>query len=92
MKKLAILHTTPVTVPSMKKLVEERTDQVEVINLLDDSMLPEINRAGKMTDAVRERIVLMVRAAEKAGADAFLSACGSAWPRRCSPPSAPPRS
>lgn len=77
MKKLAILHTTPVTIPSMKELVKERTDQVEVINLLDDSMLPEINRAGKMTEEVRERIGLMVRLAEKAGADAFLSACSS---------------
>lgn len=77
MKKLAILHTTPVTIPSMKELIRERTDQVEVINLLDDSMLPEINRAGKMTEEVGERIRLMIRLAQKAGADAFLSACSS---------------
>ena len=53
MKKLAIIHTTPVTVPAIKPLVLERTDEVEVINLLDDSMLPEINRAGRITEAFK---------------------------------------
>lgn len=77
MKKLAIIHTTPVTIPSMKALVQERTDQVEILNLLDDSMLPEINQAGHMPEAVKERIVSMIKMAETAGADAILSACSS---------------
>lgn len=77
MKKLAIIHTTPVTIPVMKELVEERTNQVELINLLDDSMLPEINQAGHMTVCVEERLEHMIRMAEQAGADAVLSACSS---------------
>ena len=77
MKKLAIIHTTPVTVPAIKALVLERTSEVEVINLLDDSMLPEINRAGCITETVRERLICMIRMAELSGAQAVLSACSS---------------
>lgn len=76
-RKLAIIHTTPVTIPSMKELIQSRNPQMEIVNLLDDSMLPEINRAGAMTEAVQERIRQMIRMAELAGAGAVLSACSS---------------
>lgn len=77
MKRLAIIHTTPVTVPAIKALVQERTSEVEVINLLDDGMLPEINQAGCITEAVKERLSCMIRMAELSKARAVLSACSS---------------
>jgi len=77
MKKLAILHTTPVTIPVMKALIRERMEQIEIINLLDDSILPEINTAGRITEEVRNRIACMMRMAKTAGAEAILSACSS---------------
>lgn len=77
MKRLAIIHTTPVTVPAIKALIQERTKDVEVMNLLDDSMLPEINQAGCITEAVKERLVCMIQMARLSGAKAVLSACSS---------------
>lgn len=77
MKKLAIIHTTPVTVPAIKALIQERTSEVEVVNLLDDGVLPEINQAGCITEAVKKRLACMIRMAELSGAKAVLSACSS---------------
>lgn len=77
MKKLAILHTTPVTIPVMKALVQERMEQIEIINLLDDSILPEINAAGRITEGVGNRIACMLRMAKMTGAEAILCACSS---------------
>ena len=77
MKKLAILHTTPVTIPVMKQLVQERMERIEIVNLLDDGILPEINAAGSITEGVKRRIECMMRMAESAGTEAVLSACSS---------------
>lgn len=76
-KKLAILHTTPVTIPVMKALIRDRMEQIEIINLLDDSILPELNAAGRITEEVRNRIACMMRMAKMAEAKAILCACSS---------------
>jgi len=77
-KKLAILHTTPVTVESLKALVaEEIGPDCEVVNLLDDSILPELARNGGNVQAIRDRYVQYAKIAESLGADAILGACSS---------------
>ncbi len=77
MKKAAVIHTTPVTIPALKKEILAACGQVEVINLLDDSMLPEINQLGKITPDVRYRLHTLMLLAQSAGADAVLCACSS---------------
>ncbi|MCI8968550.1 MAG: Asp/Glu racemase [Lachnospiraceae bacterium] len=77
MKKVAVIHTTPVTIPALKKEILAACGQVEVINLLDDSMLPEINQLGKITPDVRYRLHTLMLLAQSAGADAVLCACSS---------------
>ena len=77
MKKVAVIHTTPVTIPALKKEILAACGQVEVINLLDDSMLPEINQSGKITPDVRYRLHTLMLLAQSAGADAVLCACSS---------------
>lgn len=78
MKKAAVVHTTPVTIPTLKQLIMENTaEEVEVINFLDDSMLPEINRAGRITEGVKYRLNSLLMLAQAAGADAVLCACSS---------------
>ena len=49
-RKTAVIHTTPVTIPVIRKLAEKYCGDMEIVNLLDDSMLPEINRAGIITE------------------------------------------
>lgn len=81
MKKAAVIHTTPVTIPVIRELAEkkfrERGISAEVVNFLDDSMLPEINRCGEMTAGVRFRLHALVTLAASTGADAILCACSS---------------
>ena len=60
MKKVAVIHTTPVTIPTLKKLLTDNRrpdeEEIEVINFLDDSMLPEINRLGHPSEGVKYRL------------------------------------
>jgi glutamate racemase len=74
---LAILHTTPVTVTSMKELAARELPDVRVINILDDSLLADVIAAGGVTDAVRQRLDGYAHQAATAGAGALMTACSS---------------
>jgi Asp/Glu/hydantoin racemase len=76
-KTLALLHTTPVTVQSMKDLAAQHLPGVRVINLLDDSLLQDVIAAGGVTPEVEARMQAYVKQAEVAGADAVLCCCSS---------------
>lgn len=77
MKKLALIHTTPVTIDLLKALAAELMPGVGLINLMDDSILPQLLANGGDLSAVKERWLGYVRAAEQAGADVIMSACSS---------------
>ncbi|MGO4270152.1 aspartate/glutamate racemase family protein [Paenibacillus sp. TAF58] len=75
--KLAIIHTTPVTVDSLKALAGELLPGVEVMNWVDDSILPQLAANGGQIDAIEARFLQYAEIAEKAGASCILSACSS---------------
>lgn len=75
--KLAVIHTTPVTVESLKALAAELLPGVAVVNFVDDSVLPQLAENGGEVAAVAPRLVQYARFAEEVGADAVLSACSS---------------
>ncbi|GGO26044.1 aspartate/glutamate racemase family protein [Deinococcus humi] len=77
MKTLALIHTTPVTVTTMKTLATEQAPGVRVIHLLDDSLLPDVIRAGHLTPEVTGRLRSYAGAAVSAGADAVMCCCSS---------------
>lgn len=77
MTKLAIIHTTPVTVDTLKALASELLPGVDVVNFVDDSILPQLIENGGDTAAVQERLTHYARFAEQVGADVILSACSS---------------
>ena len=77
MPTLAIIHTTPATVASLKKLALETVPDLTIINFMDDSILPQLaNNQGNLAD-VEERLISYARFAEQAGADIILEACSS---------------
>lgn len=76
-RKLAIIHTTPVTVDALKALAKELMPETAVINFVDDSILPELAANGGDLSAVEKRWVAYAAFAEEQGADAVLSACSS---------------
>ena len=77
MPKLAILHTTPVTVEPLKALAAELLPGAEVVNFVDDSVLPQLAANGGDVQEVEPRLVQYGRFAEEVGADIILSACSS---------------
>lgn len=77
MKKLVVIHTTPATLGSLGVLVGELLPGCQVSNLLDDSILPEINREGCITPGVRARLYTLLELAQTIRPDAILCACSS---------------
>ena len=77
MTRLAIIHTTSATVDTMKVLVAELLPGSELINFVDDSILPQLGQNGGDITEVEERLVHYARFAEQVGADVILEACSS---------------
>ena len=77
MKSIAILHTTPATISSLNPLIKQADGDVAIFNFLDDSILPEINRAGEITPGVRARFYALAQAAAMTKPGAILCACSS---------------
>jgi Asp/Glu/hydantoin racemase len=75
--KLAIIHTTTVTVEPLRALAAELLPDCEVINFVDDSILPQLRDNRGDVGAVAERLAQYARFAEQVGADAILNACSS---------------
>lgn len=76
MKKIGIIHTTAATIASLKALAQEKISGVEVISILDDSILPDMV-AQRNVEFVRERWIAYAKTLEKLGVDAILSACST---------------
>jgi len=82
-QSLALIHTSLVflTVETMMKdLFAEILPGVRLINVVDDSLLPDVMRVGHIPPGVSSRMADYVVAAEKTGADAILSLCSSLGP------------
>lgn len=79
MKKIGVIHTTPATLESTKELINRLIDGAEVMNILDDTILPDM-AAEHRVDLVRERWINYASIMEKMGADAVLSACSTVGP------------
>jgi len=77
MNKLAIIHTTSATIESMKALATELFPDSELVNFVDDSILPQLGQNGGNLSDVEERLVHYARFAEQVGADVILEACSS---------------
>lgn len=80
---LALIHTSQVFLyveTQMKQMFAEIMPEVRLINIMDDSLLPDIMAEMRISNDVTKRLCLYVMAAEVAGADAVLSLCSSMGP------------
>ena len=80
---LVLIHTSQVflSVETMiKQMFAEIMPEVRLINILDDSLLPDLIEESSISNNVTKRVCLYVLAAEAAGADAVLSLCSSLGP------------
>jgi Asp/Glu/Hydantoin racemase len=74
---IAVLHTSPATIEVFGRLLRERLPGHRLINILDDSILPELRDNGGDVSAVLPRWHAYARTARDQGASVILNACSS---------------
>ncbi|MDR2455461.1 MAG: aspartate/glutamate racemase family protein [Deltaproteobacteria bacterium] len=76
-KKVAVIHTFLYSVEEFKSLFKKYLPEVEMINIIDDSLLAESLANKKRTEAVTQRMALYAFSAQSMGVDAILNQCSS---------------
>ena len=76
-KKVAVIHTFLYSVEVLKQLFKEMLPEVEMINIIDDSLLQEALNNKGITPGIIRRISKYAVEAEALGADAILNQCSS---------------
>ncbi|MGE5592611.1 MAG: aspartate/glutamate racemase family protein [Betaproteobacteria bacterium] len=76
-KTLAVIHTGPVSVEPLARLIAEALPSVRLVNIVDDSLLKDVIAAGGVTSRVARRLCQYMMISEDMGADVILNACSS---------------
>lgn len=79
-KKLGLVHTSATLVPVFAQLGKAKLPEVEMFNIVDDSLVKGIMAAGRITPQISERVANYLKSAESAGADQILVTCSSIGP------------
>ena len=77
MKKVAIIHTFLYSVEDLKVLFQKYVPEVEMINIIDDSLLQEALANKGVTKGIHRRMIRYAFAAQDLGADMILNQCSS---------------
>jgi len=77
MKKVGVIHTFLYSVEDLKKLFQELVPEVEMINIIDDSLLKEVLANGGPTAGVVRRVCNYAQELEANGCDMILNQCSS---------------
>ena len=76
-KKVAVIHTSTVSLDDLRGLFARIMPQVEMVNIIDESLLREVMANGKVTPSIVKRICNYAIHAEDIGADLILNQCSS---------------
>ena len=79
-KRLGLLHTSATLVPVFDALVKAKLANVDVFNLVDDSLIKDVIAHGRLRPQTARRVAQHVAAAEDAGADFIMVTCSSIGP------------
>lgn len=74
---VGVIHTSPATLDPFGRLLRERIPGVRIVNILDDSILPELGANGGDLAAVEPRWRGYARTVSERGVDIVLNACSS---------------
>ncbi|WP_273399801.1 aspartate/glutamate racemase family protein [Traorella massiliensis] len=77
MKKIVMIHTSPVSLNDLKELVKEKMPDVELVNIIDDSLLEEVKGNGGLTPAIISRMMTYVQTAASLKPDLIFNQCSS---------------
>lgn len=76
-KKVAVIHTGPVTVEPIQKTFASLASDLTIANIIDDSLLKDAMAEGHVTSRITQRMCWYFAAAEQLEADVILNACST---------------
>jgi Asp/Glu/hydantoin racemase len=76
-KTLGLIHTSATLVPVFQQLISQSLPDVNVFNIVDDSLIKDVIAKGELTAQTARRVVDYVGSAESAGADFIMVTCSS---------------
>src|SRR4030095_16670031 len=76
-KTLALIHTSATLVPMFQQLCQQHLPGVQTFNIVDDSLIKNVIKAGELTPDTARRVVNYADSAKDAGADFILYTCSS---------------
>ncbi len=79
-QKLALIHTSPTLTPVFRALCAAEMSDVEVFHMVDESLIQDTIRAGRLRGITIRRLLGQIQSAEAAGADAVMVTCSSIGP------------
>ena len=79
-KKLALIHTAGFLAPVFTKMCQETMPEVNVFNIVDESLIQNTIAANALTPTTSRRLAGYIQSAEEAGADAIMVTCSSVGP------------
>jgi Asp/Glu/hydantoin racemase len=79
-KRVALIHTVTSLVNVFQKLCEEVKLNAETYNVVDESLLQNVVREGRLSPVSARRVVDHILSAELAGADLVMCTCSSIGP------------
>jgi Asp/Glu/hydantoin racemase len=79
-KRLTLIHTSAIMIPIFSELCSELLPNVEVVHIVDESLLKDIIRNKRLGKSTARRVVGHIISAEQAGADFIVVTCSSIGP------------
>jgi aspartate/glutamate racemase len=76
-KRIVMIHATPVAIDPIQKAFRQDWPEAELVNILDDSLSPDLESVGSQTPGIIERIVALARYGRDIGASGILYSCSA---------------
>ena len=75
--KVVLIHTSPVSLNDLKALFKEILPGVEMVNIIDDSLLEEVKKNGQINSNIISRMCAYVQVAKTLDPDLIFNQCSS---------------
>lgn len=75
--RIVLIHATPVAINPIQKAFRQDWPEAELVNILDDSLSPDLESAGSQTPDIVNRIVSLARYGRDIGASGILYSCSA---------------
>jgi len=79
-KRLTLIHTSGMMIPVFAELCSELLPGVEIVHMVDESLLKDIIRDKGLSKSTARRVVGHILSAEQAGTDFIMVTCSSIGP------------